>query len=99
MNVISPYLTTPPPALPDIGDSTLLLQVFTHKSYHGQPSSSFLDSSNFQDRDYESLEHLGDSVLNMCVTDMIRQAYPDVRPGGATVSPFDYRFVYADTEI
>ena len=65
----------------------LLTQTFTHRSYLQRPVVSFLDPS--QPRDYESLEHLGDSVLNLGVTDLLRQLYPDLRPGGATVSKLD----------
>lgn len=72
------------PALPEIKDAVLLEQTFTHRSYLSRPVEPFLDPSH--PRDYESLEHLGDSVLNMCVTDVIRKQYPDLRPGGATVS-------------
>jgi len=82
-NPSSPSFPDGLPPLPEITDQTLLTQTFTHRSYLQRPVTSFMDSS--QPRDYESLEHLGDSVLNLGVTDLLRRLYPDLRPGGATL--------------
>ncbi|KAF8305378.1 ribonuclease III, partial [Clavulina sp. PMI_390] len=81
--MLSPEFPLGLPSLPPIHDDALRQQAFTHRSHLSRSIDPFSDSS--YPRDYESLEHLGDSVLNLCVTDIIRKKYPNLRPGGATV--------------
>jgi len=74
----------PLPVLPTITSSSILQQVFTHRSLHGRPNHLFEDFEDDPAPDNEQLEHLGDTVLQLCVTNLIRDMYPRLRVGPAT---------------
>lgn len=72
------------PPLPDIAQEDLRRQVFMHRSYYARPTNVFEDSPDDPSPDNEALEHLGDTVLNMIVTELIQEIYPHVRVGPST---------------
>ncbi|EKM59864.1 uncharacterized protein PHACADRAFT_250636 [Phanerochaete carnosa HHB-10118-sp] len=72
------------PPLPDIFTEELRRQVFMHRSYYARPTNVFEDSPDDPSPDNEALEHLGDTVLNMVVTELIQEIYPHVRVGPST---------------
>lgn len=72
------------PPLPEIHSNTIRTQVFTHRSYFARPTHIFEDTPEDPSPDNEMLEHLGDTVLNLIVTDLIRSDYPYLRVGPST---------------
>ncbi|KAF8603493.1 ribonuclease III [Ceratobasidium sp. AG-I] len=72
------------PPLPDISSPSLLNQVFTHRSFAARPNNIFQDNPNDPTPDNESLEHLGDSVLNLITTLHIQTLYPLLHVGPAS---------------
>ncbi|KAF8511252.1 ribonuclease III, partial [Hysterangium stoloniferum] len=72
------------PPLPRIISDAILLQVYTHRSVYARPTHLFEDAPGDPSPDNEKLEHLGDSVLGLCVTTLIRDMYPHIRVGPAT---------------
>ncbi|CAE6445807.1 unnamed protein product [Rhizoctonia solani] len=76
------FSTCPP--LPLISDSILKERVFTHRSFVVRPSNTFEDNPNDPIYDNESLEHLGDSVVNLCATSLIQSLYPLLHAGPAS---------------
>ncbi|KAL8291724.1 hypothetical protein RQP46_001982 [Phenoliferia psychrophenolica] len=61
------------------------LASITHTSHHGDTHHRFEGPLEVVDMDYERLEHYGDSVLHLSVTSLIREMYPGLTPGGATL--------------
>jgi len=57
-------------------DSQLPQQALTHKSYSNEQSEVTTDN--------ERLEFLGDAVLELAVSDLVYQRYPDIPEGGLT---------------
>lgn len=72
------------PPLPSFRSSLTEVQAFTHISLHARPANLFEDPPGDPSPDYEKLEHLGDSVLQLHVTDLIRKIYPAIREGSAS---------------
>ncbi|KAF8587159.1 ribonuclease III [Ramaria rubella] len=72
------------PDLPRITSEDINLQVYTHRSVFARPTHVFEDAPGDPAPDNETLEHLGDSVLGLCVTSLIREMYPCLRVGPAT---------------
>ncbi|CAE6487588.1 unnamed protein product [Rhizoctonia solani] len=72
------------PALPWISDPVLRERVFTHRSFVVRPTNTFEDNPNDPVYDNESLEHLGDSVVNLCTTRLIHALYPYLHAGPAS---------------
>lgn len=72
------------PPLPPISDSALLERVYTHRSYAARPSNVFEDQPSNPTVDNESLEHLGDSVVNLCTTVLIQTLFPHLHVGPAS---------------
>ncbi|KAH9855085.1 ribonuclease III [Lenzites betulinus] len=72
------------PPLPEIRSEALRLQVFTHRSFFARPTHVFEDMPDDPSPDNESLEHLGDSVLSLVVTGLLRDVYPCLRVGPST---------------
>ncbi|KAI0700620.1 ribonuclease III domain-containing protein [Cytidiella melzeri] len=72
------------PPLPKIKSDELRKQVFTHRSYFARPTHVFEDSPYDPSPDNEMLEHLGDAVLSMVVTGLLREVYPYLRVGPST---------------
>ncbi|KAF9515435.1 hypothetical protein BS47DRAFT_1341929 [Hydnum rufescens UP504] len=72
------------PPLPSIRNEHIRKQVFTHKSFYTRPNREFEPGPDDPRSDNESLEHLGDSVLQYCTTLLVRRLYPRLRPGTAT---------------
>lgn len=66
-----PLVNLPPlpldrlPPLPPIENEVIRTQVFTHSSAHGGPKKAldFEHDSSDKLKDYEKLEHVGDSLL------------------------------------
>jgi len=69
------------PPLPDIKDGNIRLQVFTHRSFYARQTRLFEDHPDDPSLDNEMLEHLGDSVLGLVVTDLLRDTFPYLRVG------------------
>jgi len=69
------------PPLPDINSEHVRLQVFTHRSFYARQTHMFEDLPDDPSLDNEMLEHLGDSVLGLIVTDLLRELYPYLRVG------------------
>ncbi|EPQ58949.1 ribonuclease III [Gloeophyllum trabeum ATCC 11539] len=74
--------TLPPLAL--LRSKDIEKQVFTHRSLHGRPGHLFEDPPDDPAPDNEKLEHQGDSVLLLVVTDLLREEYPYLRVGPST---------------
>ncbi|KAI0638442.1 ribonuclease III [Trametes polyzona] len=72
------------PPLPEIRSEALRLQVFTHRSFYARPTHVFEDMPDDPSPDNESLEHLGDTVLSLVVTGLLRDVYPCLRVGPST---------------
>ncbi|TFK55402.1 ribonuclease III [Heliocybe sulcata] len=72
------------PPLPAFKSPEIERQVFTHRSLHGRPSHLFEDSPEDPAPDNEKLEHQGDAVLSLVVTDLMREEYPYLRVGPST---------------
>ncbi|EIN10970.1 ribonuclease III [Punctularia strigosozonata HHB-11173 SS5] len=72
------------PPLPIIHNAELRQQALTHRSYASRPAHVFEDRLDDPSPDNEMLEHLGDTVLNLVVTQMLREMYPCLRVGPAT---------------
>ncbi|KIK67591.1 hypothetical protein GYMLUDRAFT_36332 [Collybiopsis luxurians FD-317 M1] len=72
------------PPLPPFKSSELKTQVFTHRSYFGRPNHIFEDHCDDPSPDNERLEHLGDTVLSMVVTNMMMEMFPTLRVGPST---------------
>ncbi|KAF4622046.1 hypothetical protein D9613_009487 [Agrocybe pediades] len=73
------------PPLPPIRKEALEQRAFIHSSCHGRPSKRFEDLEHDRlPRDYERLEHLGDSVLGLHATAMLFRMYPDLTEGWAS---------------
>lgn len=61
-------------------DASIFVVATTHKSYKGKNNDDCPKGCvPLQDKDYERLEHLGDSVVELIVTDYLHQRYPDER--------------------
>ncbi|KAI0053691.1 ribonuclease III [Auriscalpium vulgare] len=72
------------PALPPIRSDDLRLRVFTHRSFAARPTHVFEDSPDDPSPDNEMLEHLGDQVLGLIVTELLQELFPDLRVGPCT---------------
>ncbi|TDL29361.1 ribonuclease III [Rickenella mellea] len=72
------------PPLPHIRSDDTRRQVYTHRSFYARPKDVFEDPPDDPAPDNETLEHLGDSVLGLSVTGLIRQTYRNLRVGPAT---------------
>ncbi|PCH40934.1 ribonuclease III [Wolfiporia cocos MD-104 SS10] len=72
------------PPLPEIKSDDIRLQVYTHRSYFARPTHMFEDMPDDPSPDNEKLEHLGDSVLSLVVTSLMREEFPLVRVGPST---------------
>ncbi|KAH9943203.1 ribonuclease III [Epithele typhae] len=72
------------PELPEIHLEVLRAQVFTHRSFYARPTHVFEDLPDDPSPDNEVLEHLGDSVLSLSVTGLMREVFPRVRVGPST---------------
>ncbi|KAG9081144.1 hypothetical protein FRC06_005794, partial [Ceratobasidium sp. 370] len=72
------------PALPPLSSLALRNQVFTHRSYAARPTNVFEDNPSNPTVDNESLEHLGDSVVNLIATLHIQALYPHLHVGPAS---------------
>ncbi|KZO94680.1 ribonuclease III [Calocera viscosa TUFC12733] len=72
------------PTLPAIRSREVLLEVFMHRSVLGRPAGLFEDSPDDLFPDNERLEHLGDAVVQLCATMVIRELYPSLRVGPAS---------------
>ncbi|TBU47257.1 ribonuclease III [Dichomitus squalens] len=81
---IKPEFPNGLPPLPDIQSEQLRLQVFTHRSFFARPTHIFEDMPDDPSPDNEMLEHLGDTVLNLVVTGLLREVYPCLRVGPST---------------
>ncbi|EJD53653.1 ribonuclease III [Auricularia subglabra TFB-10046 SS5] len=81
---IDPTLPDEIPPLPEIKSDALRTQVFTHRSYYARPTHLFEDRQDDLSPDNERLEHLGDSVVGILVTELILELYPGIRVGPAT---------------
>ncbi|CDO73797.1 hypothetical protein BN946_scf185015.g126 [Trametes cinnabarina] len=76
---LRPELPDGLPPLPEIQSEALRLQVFTHRSFYARPTHVFEDMPDDPSPDNESLEHLGDTVLSLVVTGLMREVYPCLR--------------------
>ncbi|CCL98251.1 uncharacterized protein FIBRA_00245 [Fibroporia radiculosa] len=72
------------PPLPEVKSEQIRLQVYTHRSYYARPTHLFEDLPDDPSPDNEMLEHLGDAVLSLVVTGLIREIYPYLRVGSST---------------
>ncbi|EJU01315.1 ribonuclease III [Dacryopinax primogenitus] len=79
-NHISPQL----PDLPQITSKEILTEVFMHRSVLARPTALFEDNPEELFHDNERLEHLGDAVVQLCATMLIREIYPRLRVGPAS---------------
>lgn len=59
------------------GDRAILLQALTHTSY----GHEFLQDRPFALRDNERLEFLGDAILDVVVSDILLETYPEANEG------------------
>lgn len=63
-------------------DASSFLEAMTHKSYKGKNGEDIpANCVPLQDKDYERLEHLGDAVLELVVTDYLMERYPNENEG------------------
>jgi len=58
-------------------DRAIVLQALTHKSY----GHEFLQEKPFNQRDNERMEFLGDAILDVVISDILLEAYPDATEG------------------
>jgi len=72
------------PPLPRILNEDTKRRIFTHRSFYARPAHGFEDSPDDPSPDNEMLEHLGDSVLSLVVTGLLREVYPYLRVGPST---------------
>lgn len=72
------------PPLPVIKSFAIRQQVFTHRSFFARRHSVFEDRPDDPSPDNERLEHLGDSVLSLAVTDLMLKLFPGLRVGPST---------------
>ncbi|KAG6850920.1 hypothetical protein H0H93_006746 [Arthromyces matolae] len=88
------------PPLPTILSREIEEKVYTHRSYHGRPTHVFEDHPSdpsphnerfvtlFSIPDEVSIdsrfEHLGDTVVGLCVTNLMMRLYPDLHVGPST---------------
>ncbi|QRV72378.1 ribonuclease III [Ceratobasidium sp. AG-Ba] len=72
------------PHLPPIEDEDLKKKVFTHRSFAARPANIFEDDPNHPTPDNESLEHIGDSIVNLITTLHIHSLYPYLHVGPAS---------------
>ncbi|KAF9498753.1 ribonuclease III [Pleurotus eryngii] len=72
------------PPIPKINSDAIRQQVFTHRSYYARPTHIFEDQPNDLSPDNEKLEHLGDTVLALVVTDMMIEEFPGLHVGPST---------------
>ncbi|KAJ3719426.1 ribonuclease III domain-containing protein [Lentinula raphanica] len=80
--VLEPTEQLPP--LPTFKSERIRIQVFTHRSFHARPTHLFDDPPDDPAPDNEKLEHLGDSVLSLVVTNLLNEMFPNVRVGPST---------------
>ncbi|MGZ3698436.1 MAG: ribonuclease III [Bdellovibrionota bacterium] len=59
------------------GDRRILLQSMTHRSY----GHEFLQEKSIAYRDNERLEFLGDAILDVVVSDILLEAFPEANEG------------------
>ncbi|KAI0068583.1 ribonuclease III [Artomyces pyxidatus] len=72
------------PPLPHIKSDELRLRVYTHRSFAARPTHIFEDSPDDPSPDNEMLEHLGDQVLGLIVTELLQELFPYLRVGPST---------------
>ncbi|KZV69890.1 ribonuclease III [Peniophora sp. CONT] len=72
------------PPLPELANEEMYNRVFTHRSLYARPTHVFEDSPQDPSPDNEMLEHLGDQVLGLVITDLIQELYPYLRVGPST---------------
>ncbi|KAI9513275.1 ribonuclease III domain-containing protein [Russula earlei] len=72
------------PPLPKINSSEVEMRVFTHRSFAARPTHVFEDSPEDPSPDNEQLEHVGDQVLGLIVTDLLQSEFPYLRVGPST---------------
>ncbi|KAH9077049.1 ribonuclease III [Lactarius deliciosus] len=72
------------PILPKIESGEIEMRVFTHRSFAARPTHVFEDSSDDPSPDNEQLEHVGDQVLGLIVTDLLQKMFPFLRVGPST---------------
>nr|GAT47679.1 predicted protein [Mycena chlorophos] len=80
----APLPTFELPPLPTINDKALEKRAFTHTSYYGRPAAGFEDKADDLSPDYERLEFIGDSVIQLAVTGLLHEMYPGLRVGPAS---------------
>ncbi|KAF4601802.1 hypothetical protein EYR40_005002 [Pleurotus pulmonarius] len=86
------------PPIPKINSDDIRQQVFTHRSYYARPTHIFEDQPNDLSPDNEKLEHLGDTVLALVVTDMMIKEFPGLHKiralvvGNATLADISQRY-------
>ncbi|THH16410.1 hypothetical protein EW146_g4225 [Bondarzewia mesenterica] len=73
------------PRLPDIRSYEIHQRIFTHRSFAARPTHVFEDSPADPSPDNEVLEHLGDQVLGLVVTELIYDLFPHLRVGPSTL--------------
>ncbi|KAI0032950.1 ribonuclease III domain-containing protein [Vararia minispora EC-137] len=83
MSIVLPP-TAELPELPPILNPEIHNRVFTHRSLFARPTHVFEDLPNDPAPDNEMLEHLGDQVLGLVVTDLIQEMHPNLRVGPST---------------
>ncbi|WP_035986835.1 ribonuclease III [Leptolyngbya sp. KIOST-1] len=64
--------------IPDFSNSRLLRQALTHSSYAYEHPTEGL---NMENSDYERLEFLGDSIIELVVRDLLFARYPSMSEG------------------
>ncbi|KAG8916131.1 hypothetical protein FRC02_004171 [Tulasnella sp. 418] len=69
------------PPLPTIDDPEIEKQVFTHRSLFGRSAAAFEDPDDGFHPDNETLEFLGDSIVGLVTTELIREMFPRLRVG------------------
>ncbi|ETW84122.1 hypothetical protein HETIRDRAFT_239865, partial [Heterobasidion irregulare TC 32-1] len=74
----------PLPPLPQIRSEDIRKRIFTHRSYAARPTHIFEDTPEDPSPDNEVLEHLGDQVLGLVVTELLYHLYPYLRVGPST---------------
>jgi len=72
------------PRLPKIESAEIAMRVFTHRSFAARPTHIFEDSPEDPSPDNEQLEHVGDQVLGLIVTDLLQKMFPYLRVGPST---------------
>jgi len=72
------------PLLPKINSRDVELRIFTHRSFAARPTHVFEDSPEDPSPDNEQLEHVGDQVLGLIVTDLLQSHFPYLRVGPST---------------